>query len=91
MITSRTEIYNTTITFSEGITDYLDLEKVDCGFFSMFLGSRLDIGKSSTLSNLKALNSAVLCAFSQSELNVFDDVSFINNSVLALTGRTISL
>ena len=91
MITSKTEIYNTTIEFSEGTADALDLQKVDCGFFSLFLGSHLDLGKSSTIKNLRALNSAVLCAFSQSELMVFDDVNFINNSVLSQSGRTISL
>ena len=86
MITSTTEIYNTTISFTEGMEHSLNLEKLDCGFFSMFLGSHLELGHNSKIENLVALNRAVLCAFSKSTLTVSDKVDFINNKAISLQG-----
>lgn len=86
MITSQTEIYNSTVTFSPGFADKLDLSKLDCGFFSMFLGSKLTLAQNSEISNLQALNKAVLCAFSQSSVFVSDSVTFRNNVALSASG-----
>jgi len=86
MITSKTEMYNTTVTFSPGFGDTLDISKVDCGFFSMFLGSTLRLGSTSEVSNLKALNNAVLCAFSQSNIYVEDSVVFKYNVAQSAEG-----
>ena len=56
MITSMTEFYSSEVTFTEGYSDKLDLEKLDCGFFSLFLSSTIHIGNNSKISNLQALN-----------------------------------
>jgi len=56
MITSKTEIYNSTVTFSEGFSDRINLSKVDCGFFSLILGSTLVLGSETRIERLKALN-----------------------------------
>jgi hypothetical protein len=44
MITSTIEFYNSTVSFSPGFADTLDLSKLDCGFFSLFLSSVITIG-----------------------------------------------
>ena len=79
MITSETEFYNSQVTFSPGYSDNLDLQKLDCGFFSLFLSSTIRIGNKTKISNLKALNQAVLSAFSLSNVFVSNDVQFLNN------------
>lgn len=56
MITSTAEVYNSTISFSPSWADSLNVEKLDCGFFSMFLGSHLELGQHSVISNMRALN-----------------------------------
>ena len=70
MITSKTEFYNSTVTFSDGFSDSLDLTKLDCGFFSLFLSSTLILGNQTHISNLEALNQAVIAAFSLSNVYV---------------------
>ena len=91
MITSTTEVYNSTVNFDPKFAEKLDLKKLDCGFFSMFLGSTLHLAKNSEISNLKALNRAVLCAFSQSNVYVSEDVRFINNTAESAIGQTLSM
>lgn len=44
MITSGLEVYKSTITFDPEFAATLDLTKLDCGFFSLFLGSTLRLG-----------------------------------------------
>ena len=79
MITSTAEIYNSTITYSDKSINLFDVQNIDCGFFSMFLGSHLSLGRNTEISKLNALNQAVLCAFSQSTLNITDGVRFFDN------------
>ena len=84
-------MYNSTVTFTDGFADNLDLSKLDCGFFNLFLASKITIGQNSEISNLVALNQAVLSAFSLSSVYVSEDVRFFNNRATSLAGRTISL
>ena len=44
MITSGLEVYKSNITFDPEFAATLDLTKLDCGFFSLFLGSTLRLG-----------------------------------------------
>lgn len=56
MITSEIEFFNSTVSFSDGFADNLDLSKLDCGFFSLFLSSKITIGQNTEIRNLVALN-----------------------------------
>ena len=56
MITSNLEFVNSTITFTKEFSDKLELSKLDTGFFSLFLSSKIYITDNSRISNLKALN-----------------------------------
>ena len=65
MITSSLDFANSTVTnseeFSATLTDEA-LSSVDTGFFSLFLSSTITIRDHAKISNLKALNQAVLSA-----------------------------
>ena len=91
MITSQIEFYNSTVSFSDGFAETLDLSKLDCGFFNLFLSSTIRIGRNTEIRNLRALNQAVLSAFSLSSVYVEDEVRFINNTAISSSGITISL
>ena len=70
MITSNLDFVNSTITFTEGFADNLDLTMIDTGFFGLFLSSNITIRDHSRISNLQALNQAVLSAQSMSSVYV---------------------
>ena len=73
MITSNLEFVNSNVNFSEKFTEYLTdemLSKLDTGFFSLFLNSAITIGDNTRISNLKALNQAVLSAQSMSSVYI---------------------
>ena len=89
MITSKAEFYRSTVSFVNIDIEALDVSKVDVGFFSLFLSSTVVIANNTSFSNLKAQNSAVLNAFSLSNVLISDTVRFTNNS--APDGRTIFL
>ena len=54
LITAKLEIRESTISFTEGFAETLNLERLDTGFFDLFLGSTLYIKDNSVISNLKA-------------------------------------
>ena len=56
LITSKLEFYNSTVSFSPGFADNLDLSRLDAGFFSLFLGSNITIGESTEIRDLVAQN-----------------------------------
>ena len=86
LITSKLDFFNSTVNFSQGFADTLSLKKLDTAFFSLFLGSYIQIGRNTTISNMVALNQAVLSAYSLSEVNIHSGVNFINNTALSSTG-----
>lgn len=86
MISSNLNFFNSTVNFSEGFADKLRLEKLDTAFFNLYLGSSIEMGRNTTISNLVALNQAVLSAYSLSNVNIHSGVVFINNTALSSTG-----
>ena len=56
MITSKVEFLRSNVTFVDIDHDALDVSKLDCGFFSLFLSSTIVIADNTNISNLKALN-----------------------------------
>ena len=91
MITSKLNMKNCTIFFSEGFPETLDVLSVDTGFFNLFLTSNLTIQDHTTIKNLKALNQAVLSAISQSSVYIANDVFFLDNESHSSKGQTIGL
>ena len=79
MITSNLEFYNSEVSFSKIFASRLELAKLDTGFFSLFLGSKIYLGRNTNITNLKAMNYAVLSAFSLSSVFIEDNVNFIGN------------
>ena len=56
MITSNLEFLRSNVTFVDVDKDSLDVSKLDCGFFVLYLSSTIVIADNSNISNLKALN-----------------------------------
>lgn len=82
MITSNLDFVNSTVTNTEEFAQTLTskaLAKVDTGFFSLFLSSSITLRDNSVISNLKALNQAVLNAQSMSSVYVRNEVYFVDN------------
>ena len=86
MIKSNLEFYGSTVLFTEGFSDGLPLERVDTGFFILFLGSTLKMGQNTTIKNLKAQNQAVISAFSLSNVYFEGGVSLFNNKAMDQAG-----
>ena len=83
MITSNLDFVNSRVTFTDEFTEELNrktqVSNPDTGFFSLFLSSRIQIRDHTYISNLKALNQAVLSAQSMSSVYVSNEVYFENN------------
>ena len=86
LITSTLEMRESNVTFTEGFAETLDLERLDTGFFNLFLASKLHIKDNTIISNLKALNQAVLSAISQSNVYISNNVKFLNNTLSSEKG-----
>lgn len=64
LISSKVEMRESEVTFTEGFADNLDLSRLDTGFFNLFPASELHIKDNTVFSNLKGLNQAVINAIS---------------------------
>ena len=94
MITSYLEFVRSNVTFTEELSgEEIDesIAKLDTGFFSLFLNSQITIRDNCRISNLRALNEAVLSAQSMSSVTISNEVYFLNNKALSSKGQTIAL
>ena len=64
LISSKVEMRESEVKFTEGFADNLDLSRLDTGFFNLFPASDLRIKDNTVFSNLKGLNQAVINAIS---------------------------
>ena len=67
----------------------MKLEKVDTGFFNLYLASELFLSDKTEVRNLLAQKQSVLSAISQSSVHASRDVRFIDNETGAANGYTM--
>ena len=94
LISSTMVVDTTQISFSESMQDrvmQLFLDKLDTGFFNLYLFSDLVLTQGTEVRNLIAQKSAVLSASALSNIHTSHDVKFVGNTALNNDGQTLSL
>lgn len=89
LIVDRTEIYLTSAAQSK--VETLFLEKLDTGFFNLYLFSDIYVANESRIFNLIATKNAVLSASAQSNVYLSKDVQIYDNKAQGDDGQTILL
>jgi hypothetical protein len=67
----------------------LALDKLDTGFFNLYLGSELYLSSGTEVRNMRGKKMSVLSAISQSSVYTSDDVRFIDNISGSKSGYTM--
>lgn len=92
LISSKLFVESTVIHFTpSGLAKVktLSLEKLDTGFFNLYLESYLSLSKKTVVKNLSGQKQSVLSAISQSSVYTSSDVLFIDNTSASKDGFTM--
>lgn len=92
LISSELLVESTKIHFTEaGLAKVhsLSLDKLDTGFFNLYLESSLTLSKKTVVQNMTGQKMAVLTAISQSSVYTESDVLFIDNNTANKDGFTM--
>ena len=93
LIYSHLEVESTMIRFTEaglGKLIDMDMQKLDIGFFNLYLSSELHISKNTEVRSLVGQKASVLNAISQSSVYISEDVRFIDNKSISTNGFTMN-
>ena len=93
MISSKMDVVKTNISFTPEMLANVNswpLDKLDTGFFNLYLGSELTLRDNTEINSLTAQKQSVLSAISQSNVYMYNDVRFVQSNSASTDGYTLS-